>query len=220
MLHHKLGYCCRILSFTVVDASFALFHLEHYAFERKEDRPQLNSVVTIDRSVHNDKYDILITYILLIGAVVLEVIAFYMLLFCDWTVIKLRPLSDTNHNTNSWKDKFINCILLVNNARSVVLQWFLYLVGDIDHHTKSNFADSRWANSLSTFNLIHYCLHRFSEGRENLYRYFGLLSFLHGDWYVKPQPLTDHIPEFIFEELKTKSKMANNLAVANKVKDG
>ncbi|XP_017234193.1 uncharacterized protein LOC108208202 [Daucus carota subsp. sativus] len=147
VLHQKLGYCCRVLSFSTVVASFTLFHLDHYAFNQGEDRPQ-DRVATLERPVHNDNCDVVITYILLIGAVVLEVIAFYMLLFCDWTVIKLRPLSHANHNGKSWKDKFLSCILLVNKTRNALLHRLLHFVGDSDHHTKSDSKDSSFLNGV------------------------------------------------------------------------
>ncbi|KAK1398660.1 hypothetical protein POM88_008523 [Heracleum sosnowskyi] len=197
VLHHKIAYFFRTLSFIAVVASFVLYH-SHI-------------------QNHHSHNDVLITYILLIGAIVLEVIAFYMLLFTDWTVIKLKPLSNATLNNKSWKDKFLDWILFVNNTRSMFLNWFLHLVGDKDHHPESKFADSRWAGCLSTFNLIFYCLHKRSKRREKFFNYFGLVSFLNEVWYVKPQPLTLNITSFIFEELKNKSKMAGSLAMAKKI---
>ncbi|KAK1382161.1 hypothetical protein POM88_019896 [Heracleum sosnowskyi] len=217
VLHHKLGYYCRTLSFTAVVASLTLFHLECNSFTWRNDSSKLDPKVKFDRPIHNNKFDVLITYILLIGAVVLEVIAFYMLLFCDWTIIKLRPLYAANQHGKSWKDKLINCVLSVNCARSVLLHWFLHIIGDRNHHNKSSFTDSRWASSLSAFNLIYYCLHRCSKRRENVYSYFGLINFLNGIWYAKPQPLTHHLTHFIFDELKMKSEMADSLAKAKEI---
>ncbi|XP_017252111.2 uncharacterized protein LOC108222725 [Daucus carota subsp. sativus] len=197
VLHHKIGYFFRTLSFIAVVASFMLYH----SHQRKHD-------------LHND---VVITYTLLIGAIVLEVIAFYMLLFTDWTVIRLRPLSDTTPNSNSWKDKFLSWILVANNTRSVFLQWFLHLVGDKDHHPELEYTDCRWAGCLSTFNLIHYCLHKRSNRKESIYNFFGLVGFLNEVWYVKPHRLTHNITGFIFEELKKKSEKAHSLAMAKEI---
>ncbi|KAK1382167.1 hypothetical protein POM88_019902 [Heracleum sosnowskyi] len=197
VLHHKFGYWCRTLSFMAVVASLALFH-----FVVKRD--------------YYSPLDVVITYILLIGAIVLDVISFFMLLFCDWTVVKLRPLSDANSIDKPWKHKFVDWILLVNNTRSVFLDWLLGFVGDRDP-SASKFTDSRWAESLSTFNLIYYCLHRCSKGRESFYDYFGLLTFLNEFWYVKPHPLTHYLIDFIFNELRMKSEIAGSLATAKKI---
>ncbi|WOG86628.1 hypothetical protein DCAR_0205845 [Daucus carota subsp. sativus] len=197
LLHHKISYFCRTLSFVAVVASSLLFHY-----------------------VARDYYttlDVVITYILLVGAVGLDVVAVFMLLFCDWTVIKLKPLSDDNPKNKSWKDKFVNWILLVNRSKSVFIEWLLRFVGDKYDNPEPKFTDSRWADSLSKFNLILYCLKRPSKKRENFYSSFGLVRFLNWIWYVKPQPLTKHMAEFIFDELKTKSEMAESLDKAKQI---
>ncbi|KAL8090823.1 uncharacterized protein LOC141696789 [Apium graveolens] len=198
LLHHKLSYFCRALSFMAVVASLALFHF------------------VVNRNYYS-QLDVVITYILLMGAVGLDIIAFFMLLFCDWTVVKLKPLSDDSPNSNSWKDKFVNLIVFVNIYKSLFLDWLLHFVGDKYHHPEPKFTDSRWADSLSKFNLILYCLHRPSKKREKFYSDFGLISFVNWIWYVKPQPLTDHMTGFIFNELKIKSEVAESLDIAKQI---
>ncbi|XP_017234118.1 uncharacterized protein LOC108208136 [Daucus carota subsp. sativus] len=115
VLHSKLGLCGRTLSFMAVVSSLVVFYCDFGV------------------KVVNYKIDLVLTYILYFGAIVLEVIAFYMLLFCDWTVVKLRLLSDANPNHKSWKDKFLDCILSVNNTRSAFYNSFLRLIGDRNH---------------------------------------------------------------------------------------
>ncbi|KAK1382166.1 hypothetical protein POM88_019901 [Heracleum sosnowskyi] len=198
LLHHKFSSFCRALSFMAVVVSLVLFH--HVA--KRENYSRL---------------DLAITYILLTGAVGLDVIAFFMLIFCDWTVVKLKPLSDDSANDNSWKDKFVKLILFVNINKSLFLDWLLRFVGDKHHHPEPKFTDSRWADSLSKFNLILYCLQRPSKGREKFYSCFGLTNFVNWICYVKPQPLTHHMTGFIFDELKIKSELAKSLDIAKQI---
>ncbi|KAL8090822.1 uncharacterized protein LOC141696823 [Apium graveolens] len=195
VLHQKLGYCSRSLSFLAVVIALKLYvsQMGTYYVGNLEGK---------------------ITLVLFIGAVVLEVIAFYGLLFCDWTVLNLGPLSNANPKGNICKDQFLNFLLFVIRTRSRFLHWFLRFVGLKNLRHGSKFTDSRWANSLSTFNLISYCVQRHSKRMENFYSYFGLLSFLNEIWYVKPQEVSRNMTGFIFDELKMKAEMADSLAIA------
>ncbi|XP_017233182.2 uncharacterized protein LOC108207232 [Daucus carota subsp. sativus] len=192
LLHSKLGLCCRSLSFIAVVSSLVLFNSSSEGYHHTKE---------------------MFPYILFSGAIFLEVIAFYMLLFSDWTVVKLEPLSEAFPHRNLWKDKFLKCILFVNRTRNDFYHFFLRHVG-VNHHIGSEFSDGRWANSFSTFNLTCYCLHRCSKGREKIYTSLRLLRLLNGFVYVQSQPLSQFIASFIFDELKMKSEIAETVVVA------
>lgn len=99
MLHHKFGYCSRTLSFIAVVSSLVVFQFE----------------VNRNKIYHPDD---VITYILLIGEIALDVIQMLMLLFCHWTVVKLRPPFDANARRKPWKHRFVDLILYVNILKS------------------------------------------------------------------------------------------------------
>ncbi|WOG88125.1 hypothetical protein DCAR_0207359 [Daucus carota subsp. sativus] len=195
VLHHKFGYCSRTLSFVAVVASFALFH-----FVVKKEK-----IFGLDQ---------VITYVLLIGAIALDVIQFFMLLTCNCTVVKILPLSNANANSKPWKLMFGEWILFVNRTRNTFLDW---LLGIFRRRECDTFTNSRCAESLSTINLISFCLNRGSKGRRQFHNYFGLANFLNGIWHVKPRLLTHDMTSFIFDELKVKSMVANSLETAERI---
>ncbi|KAK1382162.1 hypothetical protein POM88_019897 [Heracleum sosnowskyi] len=127
VLHHKLGYCGRSLSFIAVVVALKLHVSQPGNLHAPEEQ---------------------ITLVLLIGAVVLEVIAFYQLLFCDWTILNLRPLSDANPNGNFCKDKFLDCMLYVIKTRSRFVHWFLRFVGLKHLRYGSEFTDASFLNGV------------------------------------------------------------------------
>ncbi|XP_017239380.1 uncharacterized protein LOC108212162 [Daucus carota subsp. sativus] len=202
VLHHKVGLSCRILSFIAVVSSFVLFYFDFVA------SPLPPSDIATPEF---HKIDIVVTCILFIGAILMEVIAFFMLLFCDWTVVKLSPLSDANSNRQSWKDKLLACILSYKHTISAFFHHCLYLVG-IENQREIRITERWWANSFSAFNLIYHCLH---GGRQNIYP--RLVKFLMEFLYAEPYALSGHLATFIFDQLKMKSKKAESLAIAKQI---
>ncbi|KAL1828165.1 hypothetical protein ACET3Z_006577 [Daucus carota] len=139
---------------------------------------------------------------------------FFMLLTCNCTVVKILPLSNANANSKPWKLMFGEWILFVNRTRNTFLDW---LLGIFRRRECDTFTNSRCAESLSTINLISFCLNRGSKGRRQFHNYFGLANFLNGIWHVKPRLLTHDMTSFIFDELKVKSMVANSLETAERI---
>ncbi|KAL1827841.1 hypothetical protein ACET3Z_006253 [Daucus carota] len=207
VVYHRFGFSCRAVSFLAIVTSLVLFH---YA-----DKKHLKA----------ERFEVGITYTLLIGGIVLEVIAFFMLVFSDWTIVKLKPSPDLenrryNPNKQSWEFTFSNFILRANVRRRKIICWLLN-IGGVRGRGKDSVSkpttDSRWAESISGYNFVYYCLHRRSGAYETLFDQFGLAAFLDGIVYVKQHPLPSYMKQFIFEELRMKSEMASDLDTAKKI---
>ncbi|KAK1354447.1 hypothetical protein POM88_047703 [Heracleum sosnowskyi] len=195
VVDHRVGFGCRVVSVSAIVTSLVLFHY----VDKKNLAPE--------------GFEVEITYILLIGGIVLEVIAFFMLVFSDWTVVKLERLLNENPNEQSWKRMFMDFIVNVNVRRGEIICWLLNIGGvrgggsdgsGSDYVSKTT--DSRWAESISGYNFIYYCVHRRSRAKEKIYDLIGITAFLDEMVYVKQYPLPSYVKEFIFEELKTKSR--------------
>ncbi|KAK1382814.1 hypothetical protein POM88_020549 [Heracleum sosnowskyi] len=81
VVYHPIGFVCRAVSVGAIVTSLVRFHY-------------------VDKK-HFKGFEVEITYSLLIGGIVLEVIAFFMLVFSDWTVVKLEGSPHINPNDQS-----------------------------------------------------------------------------------------------------------------------
>ncbi|KAL8119568.1 uncharacterized protein LOC141660295 [Apium graveolens] len=198
VVYYRVGFGCRAVSVGAIVTSLVLFHY----VDKKNFKPQ--------------GFEIGITYTLLIGGIVLEVIAFFMLIFSDWTVVKVKPSPDENPNERSWRRLFINFIVSANETRGKIICWLLN-IGGVRGSALSELTDSRWAESISTYKLIYYCLHKRTKFWEKLYDQFGIRAFLDEMVYVERQPLPSYMKDFIFRELKMKSEMADDLDTAKEI---
>ncbi|KAM3288637.1 hypothetical protein P3S67_022067 [Capsicum chacoense] len=75
----------------------------------------------------------------------------------------------------------------------------------------------RWAESVSQFNLINYCVRGRSKFMEFIYRWLGFIDVLNRIVYVKSQKFTAELREFIYEEIKNKSSLAEDLDTAKDI---
>ncbi|KVI00998.1 protein of unknown function DUF4220 [Cynara cardunculus var. scolymus] len=163
--------------------------------------------------------DVTITYGLLFGALVLDITALIMLIFSDWTIIFLRKSPDGELD-KSIKTRFITLVLRFmtegtlrdpkDNARRKTSEpqtrkWTIQVL------------KRRWSESISTYNLIYYCLHPRSYLQQLVYEKLGISGFLDSIKYVKPRKFTIDVRDFIFEELKLKSELADDLETAKEI---
>ncbi|KAK9923745.1 hypothetical protein M0R45_032145 [Rubus argutus] len=136
---------------------------------------------------HIDTYmqvDVIITYILLVGAIFLEIYALVILISSDWT--KLWLLSKHKNRVVDLLHRAVSSIAIVKSKM--------------------------WSNTLAQYNLINFCLKQkppkciliqkvlFIDRLLEKYRYQDLLKDV-SDEYLK---------KLIFEQLKEKSKNASN----------
>lgn len=158
--------------------------------------------------------DVRITYSLLLGAIVLDLVALLMLLVSDWTIVALKKSPETNAQSSF--NTFLNKFLTFKRRRS------------LPFNTSQNFClrclvwpvrvfRRRWSESIGTYNLIYYCLHHRSKFMEIILGYFGLTGFFDDITYVKLEEFSLELRGFIFEELKAKSDIADDLETAKEI---
>ncbi|XP_022722084.1 uncharacterized protein LOC111279332 [Durio zibethinus] len=102
------------------------------------------------------KVDIGITYSLLLGAIALDVIAFFMLIFSDWTFVSIK-----NPPTHHW-----SMAAVFNSFLAFKMPWWhpckcktKSQEKDVQHHVLvTPLLFRRWSGSIPTHNLIRYCL--------------------------------------------------------------
>ncbi|KAG5530457.1 hypothetical protein RHGRI_025414 [Rhododendron griersonianum] len=188
VLHDMFGYSLRILSFSLNCVAAGLF----YSMEKKEFQ----------------KFDIGISYTLLFGAIALDLIAGIMVLHSDWIVVAL-----TKSDHPSWFTKTLSRVLI---------DWVRWPKNPGKKRCFSfgkimNIVRLRWCESLSKYNLINYCLHPRSKWLKATIGIFGLNNLLDGMKYVKTENFTIDLRDLIFEELKKKSKQADDLETTKEI---
>ncbi|KAG7943587.1 hypothetical protein I3843_15G049100 [Carya illinoinensis] len=163
------------------------------------------------RSQGLDKFDIRVTYTLLLGALGLEAIALFNLILSDWTTASLDKKPKTNSTESSlfwtifekylnfWSSKLLKCKdgsgkEFSKRVTPVLLR--------------------RWSESVAGFNLITYCLKKLlkKSHEENDQLCLGIYKkndFLDELKYAAKKPLRKDLWEYIFEELRRKSKEAD-----------
>ncbi|MBA0834988.1 hypothetical protein Goarm_007301 [Gossypium armourianum] len=142
VVHSAWGYIFRCVAFASIVAALSIFHFR----TRKHDLNQ---------------FDVGITYTLLLGAVVLDLIALLMLIFSDWTFATIKD-PDSNPGILAW---------LFSSFLRFRMPWWRSCdcttplkpeekpIERINHKVLSTpILFRRWSGSLSSFNLISYCL--------------------------------------------------------------
>uniref|UniRef100_A0A2N9GLS5 DUF4220 domain-containing protein n=1 Tax=Fagus sylvatica TaxID=28930 RepID=A0A2N9GLS5_FAGSY len=127
VVHNRVGYIFRFLSTASVVVAFGFFHFL--------DKRGLKEI------------DIVVTYALLGGAICLDAIALFMLIFSDWTFGAI----DINNRMGK-------CVEWIGTKylRSKTSSWS----DDDEEYLSTPKLLRRWSESVSTFNLIDYCLKR------------------------------------------------------------
>ncbi|KAG6674600.1 hypothetical protein I3842_15G051600 [Carya illinoinensis] len=205
VIHDLIGYLLRSVSSLSILASLGIFFF-------------------VDCKQGLDKFDIRVTYTLLLGALSLEAIALFKLIFSDWTTAFIDKKSNTNQSVLTtifrkylkirrsrwyeWKDD--SGIKVLKRATPVLLR--------------------RWSESVAGFNLIKYCLKDLPKksneendqcclgiSKTTIRRYcckepvdrLGIRDFLDELKYASNYPFTINLWEFIFLELLRKSGEAD-----------
>ncbi|KAI7999883.1 hypothetical protein LOK49_LG09G01755 [Camellia lanceoleosa] len=186
VLRGRYGFLLRFVSFTLTMAAFAHFYL-------------------IDKQGFH-KIDVRITYILLLGAITLDITSFLKVGFSDWIVVALNQ-----SNNPSLVVRILRKSLNVNRDR-----WPDENSNSTQHCTTCSFGrfkqvmDRRWSESICQCNLIGYCL-TWAKKRGNFSGYKKRsMRFLE----VK---FTNEFRDFIFDELKMKSKLADDIETAKEI---
>ncbi|KAF5181417.1 putative transmembrane protein [Thalictrum thalictroides] len=165
VIHSCMGYFLRLICSSSILIALLLFI---FSYKKKHD------------------FDTNVTYLLLFGAVTLDFIALFMLIFSDWSIALIKS----------------------SNVKSMLYRTL----------TKIPFLNtSRWSASVSQFNLIAFCLSRRPKPVERFIDYWGLKDFLNEIQYKYSEPLKPWLKDFLFNELKAKSKDAKDAKTAREI---
>ncbi|CBI20386.3 unnamed protein product, partial [Vitis vinifera] len=164
VVNRKIGYFFRFICTGCIAVALQLFASHH------------------KHKIH--KFDIGVTYALLIGAIGLDVIAIVKLIFSDWTIVLLK-----NSTAKRW----------IYYAREKLFFYKLW-------EPSKSFFDRRWSNSISQHGLIRYCLRERFKWFDKLADICGLKDLLDEIQYKKTVTVEEKLKEFIFKELKEKAK--------------
>ncbi|KAK2640469.1 hypothetical protein Ddye_028264 [Dipteronia dyeriana] len=134
VVHSVTGHISRFVSFSLVVVAFSLFH-----FKVKKN--------------NFDHFDVKITYALFWGAIGLDTVAFFMLVFSDWTFAALRISSNES-----------KLLRTIKSSVASVLSWFLIFKKPRWYQCQNQevlatpFLFRRWCGYVSGYNLVRYCL--------------------------------------------------------------
>ncbi|XP_040997713.1 uncharacterized protein LOC121243655 isoform X2 [Juglans microcarpa x Juglans regia] len=210
VIHDRIGYLLRSVSSLSVLASLGVFFF-------------------VDCKHGLDKFDIGVTYTLLLGAVSLEAIALFNLIFSDWTMANFLDKRNINPSVQAIFEKYLKI------RRSRWSPTKDKLLGTESRSTSVLLR--RWSESVAGFNLITYCLKQLPKKsneenadqcylgifkktthllhhirkccRKKVVEPLGAKDFLDEWRYASKNPFTKNLWEFIFEELLEKSKEAD-----------
>ncbi|GJR94062.1 calcium uniporter protein [Tanacetum coccineum] len=157
--------------------------------------------------------DVMITYGLLFGALVLDMTALIMLLFSDWTIISLRK-SPNDEPVMSLRTTIITALL---RLRTEGRPWETKDTPQLPLKLSSFILERRWSETISTYNLISYYLYPLPETWKYVCHALGLTGFTDGIAYVNREDCTDKLKECIFNELKSKSELAEDLETTKEI---
>ncbi|XP_059659002.1 uncharacterized protein LOC132305371 [Cornus florida] len=204
VVHCKSGYICRSVCFSSVVVALALFHSEE--------------------KQGFDGFDVGITYVLLLGAIVLDIIAIVMLFFSNSTIITLmsiRRRRSTSNWVKNWVKKMLNLLLAVKRRRRRIADaanpprpccMLMRLIGQFLHRG--------WSESVSQFNLINYCIHKRPRWMQKLIDIFHLTNIFDRLKYVKSASFTRELRNFIFKELLIISRTWRDAENAKEIYSG
>ncbi|KAL3752846.1 hypothetical protein ACJRO7_000274 [Eucalyptus globulus] len=216
------GYIFRFITFTSIVLAFVVFNrLKKHGLS---------------------KLDVEITYSLLFGGIALEVIALFMLVFSDWTVVGIKRYNTGSSKLDSFLHKFVSAANDLRKPR--------FVMGGVERNINAAymvldtpFIFRRWSESISACNI---CSETLMESPRKMYKYHRcssnfricekIISCLHqaskqivGGYglrkklmitntkYVSNNPFTKKLWIYIFKEVKRKSNNANNLREVRKI---
>lgn len=142
----------------------------------------LNRELLVNRTIQMKVY---ITYALFTGALAIDSFSLALLVFSDWTIILVDPSGD-----RIWR----------------WIQGGILRLRPVDR--------CRWSNMISQYNLLGFCLkdRRCPSFIKKIVDKLGLKMMADCYWYTVHVSMTSDLQKFIFDELKKRSKEAQNLS--------
>ncbi|KAJ6695901.1 PROTEIN putative (DUF594)-RELATED [Salix koriyanagi] len=166
---------------------------------------ELNFLLALFRfHVKKDKFlrtDVKLTYVLLLGSICIDTIAFFRAIFSDWAVADLKK--SEKQPDSCWKSCTAFFSLLGKCLFFKVKRAIFKLMGS-----------RRWSKSVKGYNLMRYCVNRpkswIGISKEKVLVLLGLKDFVDGIFHVSNKKFTDELWKVIFDELQKKSVIADD----------
>ncbi|KAM5579696.1 hypothetical protein ABKV19_009466 [Rosa sericea] len=141
--------------------------------------------------------DVMITYTLLLGAIVLEIYAIVILLCSDWTMLWLNK--HKNVVVKPWT------MLWLNKHINVVVKPLYTAISAIPLINKK-----RWSNTVAQYNLIIFCLKARPQKCNFIQKVKFIDQLLEKHRYKDLKDVSKELKKLIFEQLQEKSMSASN----------
>nr|XP_043611340.1 uncharacterized protein LOC122582972 [Erigeron canadensis] len=145
-----------------------------------------------------------------------------MLLFSDWTIISIRESPDIDQLQYSWKTTFYTALLKLRTEgiqRKDTSKYDLPIIEEQileSRNRKAGWLKRRWSESVSTYNLIHYCLH--PHWTKVICEKLHLDSdFLDSLVHVQHKAFTPHLKNLIFGELQLKTEFVDSRETSEEI---
>ncbi|PWA34466.1 hypothetical protein CTI12_AA618890 [Artemisia annua] len=175
------------------------------------------SLFTCKEKLTFSQIDVMITYGLLYGALVIEIIAAIMLLLSNWTIIYLwKSLGDDFYYNQSLPQRIIG-MFIKYKFKTMHPNGHLLIRQPRTHALLIHVLKRGWSESFSTYNLIDCCCDLRWSMMQVLYKKLGLDWFYDNFKYVKTKKCTTELRNFIYEELRWKSTMADDMETAKEI---
>lgn len=146
---------------------------------------------------HIDPFDKATTYLLLVGAVILDFVALLKLIFSDWSIALMKHSKRLSRiRPFLWKLNIPSFVLAVQKRISL---------------------PKRWSNHIYQHNLISYCLKKRWKLGDEIAEFFGVKELVHKLLYPTKQNLDEGLKEFIFNELEKKAKKGEEAKFAKDI---
>lgn len=200
VVQDKFGYFCRLICFSSMEIALVLY------FFMDKDR--------------FGRFNVQVTYTLLLGAIALEVLAVLRFIFSDWTVSALK-----NPEKHSVLATILRSYLALKKCTC----------SDEEEEAKIGFLAGlksclfrRWSKSISTYNLIDYSIRerpqkiqtfcdRVGHPFSKIVDLMGLKELLDHMRYSSRTPFTKELWLFIHQELRDKSVLADDMGFAKRI---
>ncbi|GLT64489.1 hypothetical protein SLA2020_369810 [Shorea laevis] len=142
-VHSVKGYVCRFLAFGLVATAFVLLHWKRKSFEG-----------TLDC-----RFDLQMTHILFLYAILQEVMVFIMVIFSDWTFAALMPDARLCEKKSCISKVKRRVCSILGNFRVLKRPLWYPCECEVMHEVLATpILLRRWSGSIPTYNLIGYCL--------------------------------------------------------------
>ncbi|KAJ7963278.1 DUF594 family protein [Quillaja saponaria] len=156
------------------------------------------------------KADVIITYLLLIGAIILEIRAVIVVLFSDWVIVWLHK-----HN-NAVVHFLCRAIFSIRRARNRWYNTFFAKIGwsntmsPITRWSNTILAKHRWSNTMAQYNLITFCLKDRPANCIVIRKIKSIYQSVEKYWSIDSKKVPDELKELIFQEFQRKLNAAEN----------